>query len=196
MQVNNKAELRKHFKKIRSEMDKKMRSDFDKNIFENVCSLNEYINCRQVLVYVSSEIEVGTRQLMEKAFSEKEVLCPRCVDGTNIMYFYKVSSFEELEKGSFGILEPRIECEKAEVFDNAVCIVPALSFDRYGFRLGFGKGFYDRFLENFSGAKIGLCYENCLSQTLPSDIYDINVDKIATEERTIVARKDDKINGR
>ena len=183
MQVADKKALRKHFKEIRGNMDLAERTNADNNIAQLFLQTQEYIDCRDILVYVSSEIEVSTRKIMETAFLEKNVYCPRCVSGTNIMNFYRVSDFSQLEKGSFGILEPDKDCELRSSFDKrAVCVVPALSFDKNGYRLGFGKGFYDRYLADFSGIKIGLCYENCLSGIRPSDSFDIVVNKVVTEK--------------
>ena len=63
------------------------------------------------------------------------------------MEFYKVSSFADLQQGSYGILEPQTNSDTLNGFGkNALCVVPALSYDKKGYRLGFGKGYYDRFL--------------------------------------------------
>ena len=183
MQIADKKALRKHFKEVRINMPFTEKEKADSKIAANFLDSEDYINCKDILMYVSSEIEVSTRLVMEKALLEKRVFCPRCEDGTNIMYFYKINSFSQLEKGSFGILEPSKECEICGNFnETSVCLVPGLSFDEKGYRLGFGKGFYDRFLKNFKGIKTGLCYETCLSQNLPSDIFDITVDKLITEK--------------
>ena len=101
------------------------------------------------------------------------------------------SSFEngtinsELEikfQSARGIFEPDERCEKYCVFDNALCIVPALSYDKDGYRLGFGMGFYDRFLADYNGMKLGLCYDNCMSESFCHDGYDISVDKVFTDK--------------
>lgn len=178
----DKAKLRKKFKDIRINTSSTQRHLADKNISEKFLTLEEYKQCSALLVYVSSDIEVSTKEIMEVAFTEKKVYCPKCVKGTSIMYFYRIHNFSQLERGAFGILEPVVDCEICRNFDDdALCIVPALSYDKNGFRLGFGKGFYDRFLADFKGRKIGLCYESCLSEQLPKDKYDINVNKLVTE---------------
>ena len=178
----DKTTLRKHFKDIRLNTDPVQRQSADKIIAEKFLALEDYKQCSALLAYVSSDIEVSTKAIIEKAFEEKKVYCPKCVKGTNIMYFYRVHNFSQLEKGSFGISEPVNGCEKCEVFnENALCIVPALSYDKNGFRLGFGKGFYDRFLSGFKGIKIGICYESCLSEIILTDKYDVNVNKLVTE---------------
>ena len=93
-----------------------------------------------------------------------------------------LDSTYDLKKGRFGIFEPDESCEKYCVFDNALCIVPALSYDKDGYRLGFGMGFYDRFLADYNGIKLGLCYDNCMSESFCHDGYDISVDKVFTDK--------------
>ncbi len=83
-------------------------------------------------------------------------------------------------------MEPDIEiCEKVSDFRNSVCLVPGYSFDMLGYRLGYGKGYYDRFLKKFTIISIGLCYNNFLSNELPADDYDAAVNFIATEDKLI-----------
>ncbi|MDO4945860.1 MAG: 5-formyltetrahydrofolate cyclo-ligase [Ruminococcus sp.] len=183
--VMDKSALRKRFKSVRLSMSDDEKNACDKKIWNNVVGLPEYRACSDLLIYVSSNIEVSTREIMTSAFGEKNVLCPKCVSGTNKMYFYDISDFSRLERGAYGILEPDDSCEMRKVFENAVCIVPGLSYDGRGYRLGFGKGYYDRFLSDFDGIKIGLCYECCISEILPNDKYDIKADILVTEKQII-----------
>ena len=174
-----------------------MTVDYDKEqmaweslITERFLDTEEYRSCGQLLCYVSGEIEVGTAYIIQDALDRgKTVLVPKCVKGTNIMHFYRMKSWDDLGVGMYGIDEPMEHCERYDRFENAVCVVPGLSFDMRGFRLGFGKGFYDRFLAEHDMVKIGLCFENCISEELPADEYDISVDKIITENRTITIEK-------
>ena len=101
---------------------------------------------------------------------------------SNDMSFYEIKSFDDLEQGSFNIFEPKEYCPMIADFNDACCIVPALSYDKRGYRLGFGKGFYDKFLCKFNGEKIGICYDNCICGKLPNDEFDISVDWLVTEK--------------
>ena len=187
----NKQELRKHFKAIRLARSADEIAATDRKICEGFIGSVYYSECQDILVYVSGDIEIGTKAIIEHALNEsKRVLCPRCEKGTNIMHFYRIKSFDDLEKGSYGLLEPKPACERIDGFVSPLCIVPALSFDSKGYRLGFGKGFYDRFLADFKGVMVGLCCDSCISQTeLPHDGYDICVDRILTESGWINALK-------
>lgn len=182
MQISDKKQLRAHFKQLRQSMGESEKQNNDNSIAERFFDSEYYKKCDELLVYVSFDIEVGTLDIIKRALNEKTVYCPRCVAGTNIMEFYRIVSFDDLSPGSYGILEPCCDDDPVESFgDNALCIVPGLSFDKNGYRLGFGKGYYDRFLSGFDGVSVGLCYENCLSEGLPTDKFDICVDHLITE---------------
>lgn len=186
----DKKQLREHFRSLRTSVDyDKEQLVWDELITGRFLGLEEYLGCEQLLCYVSGEIEVGTAYIIEDAFQRgKTVLAPKCVRGTNVMHFYRLRGWDDLGTGLYGIQEPLEHCERFDSFTNAVCVVPGLSFDMRGFRLGFGKGFYDRFLAKHEVTKIGLCFENCITDQLPADEYDISVDKIITEKRTINIR--------
>ena len=96
-----------------------------------------------------------------------------------------INSFDDLSPGAYGILEPSAGEPTMSFEPASLCIVPALSYDEKGNRLGFGKGYYDRFLSGFKGIKTGICYELSLCETLPADDHDIRVDNIVTEDRII-----------
>lgn len=84
------------------------------------------------------------------------------------------------------ILEPiKSKCEKLVNLNEGLCIIPALTFDEQGYRLGFGKGYYDRFLSRFKGDTAGICYECCISNRLPRGRFDRCADVVVTEKRVI-----------
>ena len=184
MRINGKKELRSHFKQIRLSMTPEQKQQLDKQITELFLNSEEYRSCETLLCFVSTDIEVSTRDILERAFSEKTVLCPRCEGSSadGIMFFYKVNSLDELTSGKMGILEPSPDSPKVTAFKNAMCVLPGLSFDKNGYRLGFGGGYYDRFLADFNGIKAGVCYESCVSDTLKHNSYDIKADMLFTDK--------------
>ncbi|MEG0614909.1 MAG: 5-formyltetrahydrofolate cyclo-ligase [Oscillospiraceae bacterium] len=178
-----KNKLRKKYKQTRAEMNSAIKKDSDIEIFNNLISLECFSYCDTILAYVSTKIEVDTWKLIEYSLNiGKKVAVPKCINGTRDMEFHIINSINDLEQGSFSVFEPRDNCELLSNFDNAVCIVPGLSFDKKGFRLGYGKGYYDRFFEkSLPLIKIGLCYSNCISDNLTIDKFDIPVDILVTE---------------
>ncbi len=186
MQINDKKQLRIYYKQLRRSMNGSVKQSSDSRIAAAFLESDFYRECDELLVYVSFDIEVGTLEIIKTALKEKTVYCPKCVFGTNIMEFYRIGSFDDLSQGSYGILEPCTGDRPVESFSKkSLCVVPGLSFDNNGYRLGFGKGYYDRFLSSFNGTSVGICYENCLSESLPADEYDICVDHLITENRCV-----------
>ncbi len=114
----------------------------------------------------------------------KRLAFPRCHPETCVMTYGIVTSPDELIRGSYGILEPH---EEAEVYlpspdKHDICIVPAVCFDKQGYRIGYGKGYYDRFLSQFGGTSIGFTLSCFLCDTLPRGRFDRSVDLIITEK--------------
>ena len=137
-----------------------------------------FINSKVIAFYKSLKSEVDTNELIKYSYKlGKIVLLPKVVD--NDLVFYEVNDNEKLYKSSFGILEPII---KENNVNNEIdlVIVPGVCFDEERNRLGFGKGFYDRFLSGKNLKTIGLCYEEQVlnNNLLPVDSNDIKIDKI------------------
>lgn len=183
---SSKIKLRTKFKKIRTEMSPKERSVCDARIRGRVLALREYKACQTVLCFVSTEIEVDTYGIIRQALKDgKTVGVPCCVDGTRFMHFYQIHSLEELAPRTFGVLEPDPEvATKITNFDSSICILPGLAFDRYGYRLGYGGGYYDRFLSKTygTGIPIGVCYTSCTVPSLPHGRYDVPCQVLITEK--------------
>ena len=90
-----------------------------------------------------------------------------------------------LVKASFGISEPGEDCPLLDRGDIGLVLVPAVCYDRLGYRLGFGGGYYDRWLEGFSGVKVGLCREAVLREAVPTEAHDAKVDILLTEGESL-----------
>ncbi|MDP4120948.1 MAG: 5-formyltetrahydrofolate cyclo-ligase [Bacillota bacterium] len=191
-----KNDLRSQYKKTRANLDPKIKRKTDFEIQSRLFSLNQYSEADVIFTYVSTKIEIDTTRIIESAIaSKKKVAVPRCNPGELSMDFYYINSLSDLESGTFGVLEPKPEtCEKVTDFSKGLCIVPGLSFDSQGYRLGYGKGYYDRFLSRYTGITVGLCYVSCIKWQLPHGYYDKTVDILITERyiRNIESREDEK----
>lgn len=173
-----KKALRSEILSQRRSMEKSVRKKLDENIYNNLIKHERIQSCGTFLVYASSPDEVDTRHFIQTLLDAgKTVAVPKCVGKD--MIFPAISSLSELVKSRFGVDEP-VGGDEIIRFDDTVCIVPALRFDRRGYRLGWGGGFYDRFLPRYNGFSIGICYEeNC--GDVPTDEYDVPVDTVITE---------------
>ena len=170
----NKQTLRNKYKEIRKNIkDKEKQDDI---IFNKIINLEEYNKSNLILTYVSLKDEVDTMQLIEYSLAQgKKVAVPKC-EGEDIIFYY-INNLEDLEKGNFGILEPKTN-ELVNDFTNSICIIPGVAFDKENNRIGYGRGFYDRFLKSYNGIKIGLTYRECICDKIDTDINDIKMDKV------------------
>lgn len=178
-----KREKRDEIKAWRRSLGSEKKSRLDTTIAERFFNSYVYKKTRQVFIYVSTAIEVDTLAIIERAAAEgRKIACPRCVDGTREMEFYYIKSVDDLEPGTFGVLEPRAEKENLVTdFSNGVCVVPGLAFDYGGYRLGYGKGYYDRFLSGYKGFTCGLCYSENVVKHLPHGRFDRHVGLLITD---------------
>ncbi len=172
----NKEVLREKYLNIRKNINEENKQKYDNYIFNRVINLEEYKESKLVLIYVSLKYEVDTFNLINYSLNKnKKVAVPKCEE--NDIIFYEIKSLKDLEEGNFGILEPKVNKPITD-FNNSICIVPGVAFDKQNNRIGYGKGFYDRFLKNYEGTKIGLTYKECICDKIDSDINDIKMDKI------------------
>ena len=178
-----KSELRQKYRSLRQSMPQEIKKQKDEAIAKQVSRLWQYQRNSILLIYVSTAIEVDTIGIIRQAWADgKRVAVPRCVPDTRNMEFYYIDSLEDLSPGMFGVLEPTPNRDRLyEEKDAGLCIVPAFSYDWRGFRLGYGKGYYDRFLSRFEGNMVGICYSDCVQRTLPHGRYDRPVELLVTE---------------
>lgn len=181
----SKRELRRELMNSRRGMDKSTKKKYDDFIHTKLAELVDEIAPRRILCYVSTEIEVDTVGFLgDMLLRQKEVYAPRCENG--IMRFFRVRDLSALKKGAFGIPEP-IGSEELNEDRDSVCITPALSFSRDGYRLGYGGGYYDRFFQSYGGLSVGLCYDGFLRE-LPKEDHDRPVRLLVTEKEIIDLR--------
>ncbi len=187
--IEEKKSFRLMCKQKRREMSRQQKDKADKKIFYRTSELLRRIAMPEIYTYVSSpETEVDTLSLIDYCLEKgKTIIVPRCIPGDLSLEHYIIKSRSQLEKGYYGIMEPvEADCEKVSAPHRGICIVPGLAFDAKGYRLGYGKGYYDRFLEAFSGLKIGLCYESCyFPDGIPHESFDAVMDIIVTENNII-----------
>lgn len=152
---------------------------------ESLFSFRPFAEASSVMFYVSFGKEVFTHRMIEESFPKKAVVVPKTF-GENIMPC-KICSLSELSRSYFNVLEPI----KENPFPPSrldVIIVPGLGFTAKGDRIGYGKGFFDRFLEKTNAFKIGLCFDEFLLEKIPVEAGDRKVDAVITDKRVIVVK--------
>ena len=181
--MQSKNELRAELRAKRKAIDKKAQKSAD--IARKILEMPEVKSADTLLVFYPLEDEVDLLPIARYAWScGKLVGFPLCEDKNGVMTFRLVSSLADLSQKSFGIMEPS-ESAPIAVPQNAVIFLPALAIDKNGYRIGYGKGYYDRYLAahaNRSLYKVGVIYKALLCNGLPHDEYDVPCDTVVCED--------------
>lgn len=188
---DSKKRLREEHKRQRENLPLAERARMDARISEKAGACRVFRDAEVVLTYLSFGVEADTRGLIELALREgKTVAVPRCVPGARLMTWHRFAFESELEDARFGGEEPVFSEETlVDPLDRrggrAVALVPGLAFDLQGYRLGYGGGYYDRFLAEFPGVSIGLCRSAFLWEDLRAagvvSAHDLPVDIVITD---------------
>ncbi len=178
-----KKEIRAEVKRRRAEADLETLHADSARILERFVALAEYREADLLLAYVDAKREVETKLLMRRAWQDgKKVAAPR-VDGDGVMHYYYIEDFDDLESGSFGIMEPKKSCPLCEA-ETGLMLMPGVAFDECCHRVGYGGGYYDRYLERHPGlGHIAIAFEFQVFPEVPFEEHDILPQMLVTEER-------------
>jgi len=195
-----KDEIRVHQKQIRDHQTEQVRMTNSHEIHHRLFHTQVYQECKAIFTYVSFRSEVDTKDIIKRAFlDQKKVMVPKVESQT--MDFYEIKSLEELTPNKMGILEPRgdfntcyrpltLELDQSE----KLMLLPGLAFDLSGNRIGYGGGYYDRYLSQYKETnfyKVALAYDFQVMEQVVSQEYDIKADLILTPSSYI----DCNVNG-
>lgn len=174
--------IRKQMKQLRADMTRTERFEKSMQIFEKLITVPEFKRADRIYTYVSMDNEIDTIMLIDYSLSiEKRVFVPR-VSGKD-MEFYEISDISELSPGYMGIYEPDINGKEPDYSRTGFMCMPGLTFDRSYNRIGYGGGFYDRYLSVENKLyKAALAYEAQLLESIPAQDGDVRPDMIVTEE--------------
>ena len=176
-----KSELRKLLLSRRNSFTDDYRIKAGNAVCKNPQLLEQLNTADIVLCYISIGSELPTEGIITYCLNNGiKTAAPVC-QGENILFRY-ITGTDDLESGSFSVPEPKAYCPYAEITPATVCITPAVCYNENGFRIGYGKGYYDRFFSQYKCIKIGLCYEDLITEFSP-DENDVAVDMIVTEHR-------------
>ena len=180
----DKKEARKYFANIRNNISDNDKSVKSKALTDAFLSLPEYRNAKVILSYYPIKSEPAIDEIIDRSISDKKIIAlPVSLKDEHMLVFKVVNSKDELKTGEYNIPEPIGRIVTDDELSGALCIVPALAFDTNGNRLGYGGGYYDRFLASFKGISVCLIYSDLQSKcTLPTDEYDIKPNMIITEK--------------
>ena len=183
-----KNQLKEYILEKRNSLPKPEISEKSKKIEERLFGLGQYKKSKTIMFFVSFNSEVHTHEMIIKSLKHKTVAVPKVVN--NEIEPSIMLDFDSLvPSGKFGILEP-IEAMNISHKNIDLIAVPGIAFDLHGHRVGYGFGYYDKFLKKVPKAvKIGLCFDFQVVDKVPREEHDVPVDLIVTEERIIECRK-------
>ncbi|AFS81204.1 5-formyltetrahydrofolate cyclo-ligase [Candidatus Nitrosopumilus koreensis AR1] len=180
-------------KSIRSILlEKRDNTSFDlmkiasEKINKKLKKIKAFSDAQKIGVYYPIGSEIFTQDIIQELLSKgKEVYLPRVSE--NNIDFKKITDFSSLEKGNFDIMEPKIVCETENNLD--VVLVPTVGITPKGVRLGYGHGFYDRFLAKHKTTTISLTLEKQIVKNIPKSEHDMLIDWIVTEDRVLKTQR-------
>lgn len=160
--------------------------EINRAITANVLSQSVYQSCQTLFVYCSTPEEIDTRAIITDALRhDKRVCLPKCMPGHR-MQLRQIASFDDLTEQTYGIDEPGSHCPVILPEQVDLCIIPALACDASGARLGYGGGFYDRFLTQTQACRMVLCAQERILPYVPVQPHDIRCDCIVTEQEVML----------
>jgi len=195
--MKDKVKLRKEILARRKALSKEERKALSRKILQHFLESPFFSKARTIFLYASFGSEVETFELIGKAILRgKLIALPRTHLREKKLSFHRLYTLGELVPGPYGILEPpgtnlEIPLERADLV-----IVPGVAFDRRGYRLGYGGGFYDRLLSKTRVLKIALAFALQVLPKIPTKAHDIRVDYIFTEREVIFCQKPTSPDGR
>ena len=178
--MESKQQIRAVLKQKRDLLSPKQIQQLSAKICENLQNQDCFLQADTIYFYYPLNTEANMLLLAKKALSmDKQIAFPK-VNGRN-MDFYEVRSLTEFTEGTFHVMEPigqRKICK-----NDPLVLVPGLAFDAQGRRMGYGKGYYDKYFARYSECiKVGICYAVQIIDEVPTSQYDITMDAVATEQ--------------
>jgi 5-formyltetrahydrofolate cyclo-ligase len=179
--MTGKSTFRKEMLAKRAAAGPSARAEADRNILAALTSLPEYLAADMVFCYVSTADEPDTLALFGDAWARGKRICvPLCLS-MGVMQAREITCPEDLKAGKYDIPEPKPHCLIVPPEDIDLNIVPCVCCDRDGYRLGYGGGFYDRWLEKRSAPAAVVCFENMIVPAVPREQHDQQADILVSD---------------
>lgn len=176
-----KQSLRKTIRALNTQLSSRYRQKSDREIVAHLLAMPEYQQAETVFCFVGTSREIDTRPILADALAQKKVLClPACLDRST-MVLRQICSLDDLVPGAYGILEPPAEAPLLSVDEVDFSILPCMTCNHLGQRLGRGFGYYDRFLAGYRSSAVLICRERLIREEIPVEPHDYPVPWVLTE---------------
>ena len=183
-----KVRLRKQIIEHMNSLSEEQYTTLSEQIAFSLYAQKEWVEAKTIGITLSMENEVNTYPIIEKAWEEgKKVVVPKCNKETRMMSFRQISNFDQLETVYMNLREPiPALTEEVNADEIDLQIVPGVAYTERGERIGYGGGYYDRYLVHYKGKTLSLAYSFQMVEHIPVEPFDKNVEKIITEKGTMV----------
>ncbi len=179
--AKEKQRLRRVIRNLERQLSPRYKTESSAAIAAHLLAMPEYQAAGTVFCFVGTEREIDTRPILESAIAAGKRLCvPLCVD-KGIMELREVTALSQLVPGAYGILEPPTNAPLADIDEVDFSILPCVTCNHWGHRLGQGGGYYDRFLSHYRGGTVLLCREKLIREEIPLEPRDMPVPWVLTE---------------
>ena len=180
-----KIQLRKHCRQLRAALGDETRARASLSICERLENWMIFRQSQTILTYMPIKGEVDLTPLLDR-HPEKQWILPRILPEENHRMVFHPYDAARLVRHPFGMAEPQADLRTVPPDSIQLALVPGLAFDRRGWRLGYGGGYFDRFLKDFSGVSVGIVFQALVPANLPHDSFDAPMQWIVTEGDFIV----------
>lgn len=155
----------------------------EEQLRNHLFSSPEWMKANVIGITIARGFEWDTREIIKQGWKQgKEIVVPKCYPEEKKLVFYRMSGFDEVETVYYNLLEPKpVEQHKVKHSSIDLVMVPGIVFNEKGYRIGFGGGYYDRFLSNYTNTSLSLLSTSQLASNLPVEEHDIPVNKLITE---------------
>lgn len=185
--VGGKTTLRNEAIKKLKNLPAEERKRIEVKLKEQLLSSSLWSGAETIGITMAQGFEWSTKPIIEAAWEQNKTLCvPKCYPKENRLDFFELKSFDQLEVVYYNLLEPKPEMTKGIKKKSIdLLVVPGVVFDRNGYRIGFGGGYYDRFLKDYPNTSVSLCSSFQLVDHVPTEDFDIAVNYLITEDEMI-----------
>ena len=179
--TEEKQQLRRTMRALESGLSARYKAESSRAIAAHLLAMPEYQEAGTVFCFVGTDREIDTRPILEDVLAAGKRLCvPQCV-GKGIMELRQVTDLRQLIPGAYGILEPSADAPLVSLDEVDFAILPCLTCNHLGQRLGQGGGYYDRLLSHYRGGTVLLCREKLIREEIPLEPHDYPVPWVLTE---------------
>lgn len=179
--LEEKQQLRSAVRALERQLPERYKRDSDRSIAARLVAMPEYQAAGAVFCFVGTSREIDTRPILAHALAAGKLVCVPLCTGPGLMDLRQIRSLEELVPGAYGISEPPADSPSVSVDSVDLAVLPCLTCNRLGHRLGQGGGYYDRFLSHYRGGTVLLCRERLMREEIPLEPHDFPVPWVLTE---------------